>query len=71
MAQIEIDRGGGSNKVQLGCGTLILIALIVLIFSGGPSDDVEDEVRELQEEIEQLQEQVDRLEQKIDRLVAE
>ena len=27
-----------NNSVQLGCGTLIVIAIIVMIFSGGRSD---------------------------------
>lgn len=49
-------------KVQLGCGTLILIALIVIIFSDGGSN------RKLRKQIELLNEKVDRLERKIDAL---
>jgi hypothetical protein len=52
------------NKVQLGCGTLIIIALIVMIFSGGRDSD------DLHREIEKLQQTVDRLEQKVDELNA-
>lgn len=51
-------------KVQLGCGTLILIALIVLLLSGGGSN------RKVRRQLEALNEKVDRLEQKIDALSA-
>lgn len=50
------------NKVQLGCGTLIIIAIIVAMFSGGR------ESRELQESVDALNTKVERLEQKIDEL---
>jgi outer membrane murein-binding lipoprotein Lpp len=50
------------NKVQLGCGTLIIIALIVMIFSGG------QESKELRKSVDELNAKVDRLEQKIDDL---
>lgn len=52
------------QKVQLGCGTLIIIAIIVMIFSGGSNE------RKLRKEIRELHEKVDRLEQKIDALAA-
>jgi len=51
-----------SAKVQLGCGTLILIAIIVMIFSG--SNDV-DEARQ---EIAALSAQLARVEAKLDSL---
>lgn len=51
-----------SEKVSLGCGTLILIALIVLIFSGG------SEVKKLGMRIDTLTDQVIALEKKIDQL---
>jgi hypothetical protein len=58
-----------SNTAQLGCGTLILIAIIVLLFSG------RGEVKNLQNEIGELRNQITRLEGKVDalnaRLVAE
>lgn len=53
-----------SPKVQLGCGTLILIALIVMIFSGRGQQTA------LQETVQQLNSKLDRLEQKIDALTA-
>ena len=48
----DIDR---SQQVSLGCGTLILIALIVLIFGRGHNDEVEREVQNLSSTIRQLQ----------------
>ena len=50
------------NTVSLGCGTLIIIALIVLFFSGGRDVD------KLQKSIDQLESKIDRLEMKIDEL---
>ena len=50
------------NTVSLGCGTLIIIALIVLFFSGGK------DVEKLQKSIEELESKIDRLEMKIDQL---
>ena len=50
------------NGVQLGCGTLIVIALIVMIFSGGRDTD------KLLKSVNELNAKVDRLEQKIDEL---
>ena len=47
-----------NQTVQLGCGTLILIALIVLFFSHG-SRDVEREVRDLRSEVKELRHSVD------------
>jgi hypothetical protein len=51
-----------NRNVSLGCGTLIIIALIVLIFSGGR------DVEKLEKSIEQLEIKIDRLETKIDEL---
>jgi hypothetical protein len=51
-----------SNTAQLGCGTLILIAIIVVIFSG------RGEINHLQNEIRELRNQVTRLEGKVDAL---
>jgi hypothetical protein len=50
------------NKTQLGCGTLIIIALIVMIFSGGR------ESKRLRKSVDALNTKVERLEKKIDGL---
>jgi outer membrane murein-binding lipoprotein Lpp len=50
------------NKVQLGCGTLIIIALIVMLFSGG-SDS-----RKLRRQLDDVNQKLDRLEKKVDQL---
>ena len=51
-------------KAQLGCGTLILIALIVMLFSDGGSN------RKVRKELEALNAKIERLEKKIDALSA-
>lgn len=43
------------QHVNLGCGTLILIALIVLIFGRNGTGDLEREVKNLSSKIEQLE----------------
>jgi hypothetical protein len=50
------------NKVQLGCGTLIIIAIIVMVFSGG------NDSRKLRRELEELGRKLDRIEAKVDAL---
>ena len=50
------------NKVQLGCGTLIIIAIIVMLFSGG-SDS-----RKLLRQLDDQNQKIDRLEKKVDDL---
>ena len=51
-----------SNRVQLGCGTLIIIALIVMIFSGRSNvDEVKGNVQELTKQVLVLQGKVDAL----------
>jgi ArsR family metal-binding transcriptional regulator len=50
------------TRVQLGCGTLIIIAIIVALFSGGRSDSRQ------RRQLEEMNERLDRLEQKIDEL---
>ena len=47
----DMDR---NQQVSLGCGTLILIALIVLFFSNRNGDDVKNEIRKLRTEIQRL-----------------
>jgi septal ring factor EnvC (AmiA/AmiB activator) len=60
-----------SQKVSLGCGTLILIALIVLIFSREGVDKVEKEVRALRQEVAELKESVQAQTEQIKSLQAE
>jgi hypothetical protein len=51
-----------SNRVQLGCGTLIIIALIVMIFSGRSNvDELKGNVQELTKQVLVLQGKVDAL----------
>lgn len=52
----------GDNRVQLGCGTLIIIALIVMIFSGGKDVD------KVQRQLDDMSRQLDRMEKKVDAL---
>ena len=62
---------GSSQKVSLGCGTLILIALIVLIFSREGVDNVEKEVRELRREVAELKQTVQAQTEEIKKLQAQ
>ena len=48
-----------TQQASLGCGTLILIALIVLIFSGRGVGDLEREVHGLRSEVRELKKSVD------------
>jgi len=52
---------GRSQQVNLGCSTLILIALIVLIFSGGRNDEIRREIQSLNSTVRQLNTSVDSL----------
>jgi hypothetical protein len=45
---------GSNHEVSLGCGTLILIALIVIIFGRGGTDDMERELKGLRAEVNEL-----------------
>ena len=63
-----------SNQVSLGCGTLILIALIVLIFGGRGTNELEHQIQGLGNEISELKKSVEAqtkefklLQQKLDR----
>ncbi|MFO0891000.1 MAG: hypothetical protein U0790_17885 [Isosphaeraceae bacterium] len=50
------------RSVQLGCGTLIIIALIVVFFSGGR------DTKEMKSQLEDVSRRIDRIEKKIDLL---
>ncbi len=65
-----------TQHVTLGCGTLILIALIVMIFGGGSHGvvDLEREVRGLRSDVNELRKavesqtrQIQTLQEKVDR----
>ena len=43
------------QKATLGCGTLILLAVIVLTFTHAGNEDAKREVRQLREEVKLLQ----------------
>ncbi|MFO0850310.1 MAG: hypothetical protein U0871_17390 [Gemmataceae bacterium] len=60
--------GTRPDKVQIGCWSLILIALIVMFFSGHGTGDLEREVRGLRDEVRQLREAIDRQSREIERL---
>jgi hypothetical protein len=53
------------NKVQLGCGTLIIIAIIVIVFSGG------DDSKRLRSQLDDVERKIDGLEKKIDELFSQ
>ena len=55
-----------NNSVQLGCGTLIVIAIIVMIFSGGRSEkEVKSELRALNQKVERLEKKIDTLNERL------
>jgi hypothetical protein len=60
------------QEVSLGCGTLILIALIVMFFSGRSSNvgnelrRVESELRSLRQSVDEMNNDVQKLHRKID-----
>jgi Sec-independent protein translocase protein TatA len=53
------ERLAEGQEVSLGCGTLILIALIVLIFGRGGTSDLEREVKGLRSEVGELKKAVE------------
>ena len=57
------------TRVQLGCGTLIVIALIVMFFSGGnDSKKLRNQLDDMNRKIDRLETKVDDLSQKLSRL---
>jgi hypothetical protein len=56
------NRELGSPRASLGCGTLILIAIIVAVCSGGLNNN--NELHELQREIRTMREMVEALTEK-------
>jgi len=61
-----------SGPVSLGCGTLIVIGLIVLIFSGGGRiQDLEGELRNMRTDINNLQAVIETQNQSIEKQTQE
>ena len=70
-------RQNGVTPVKLGCGTLILIAIIVAMFSQAGVEELESDVQRLRGTVEELQETIELqtseirdLGQRIDSLIA-
>jgi hypothetical protein len=57
-----------SHQATLGCGTLILIALIVMFFSRPGISDLEKEVRSLRSEVSELKRTIESQTNEIKRL---
>lgn len=47
-----------ATPVNLGCGTFIVIAIIVAAFSQSGLDDVEDELKDLRSDVNQLRDDI-------------
>ena len=60
--------GSQNQTVSLGCGTLILIALIVVFFSRPRTSDLEREIARLRGEVGQLRESIEELREDVKRL---
>lgn len=56
------------QEVSLGCGTLILIALIVLIFGRGNTNELERQVDALRTDVQQLRTTIEEQSQQIQEL---
>jgi hypothetical protein len=50
-----ICRAGGARPATLGCGTLLLVGLVVAVFSRPGVDQLQSQVSELHSAIEELQ----------------
>jgi Sec-independent protein translocase protein TatA len=48
-----------TQQVSLGCGTLILIALIVLIFSGRIPENLDRDIKALRTDVQELKKSID------------
>lgn len=57
-----------SQRATLGCGTLILIALIVMFFSRPGVDELEKEIKSLRTDVAELKSTVERQTQAIEKL---
>jgi Sec-independent protein translocase protein TatA len=48
-----------TQQVSLGCGTLILIGLIVLIFSGRVPENLDRDIKALRTDVQELKKSID------------
>ncbi len=51
-----------SQKANLGCGTLVLIAIIVLIFGNAGNDEMSQDMQQLRQQVSGLNTSVQQLE---------
>ena len=58
----------GSQEVGLGCGSLILIALIVWFFTAASTDDLEEKVQLLGERLDRIESKLDVMEKALERI---
>ena len=54
------ERPMKGQEVSLGCGTLILIAIIVMLFSGRGRGELEREIRALRSQVNEIKQAIDR-----------
>lgn len=52
---MSAEDSSNDQKATLGCGSLILIALIVLIFSNSGSGDLENQLNEVSKKLTELE----------------
>ncbi len=65
-----MDELNPDRRATLGCGTLILIALIVIIFSKGGSDELGKELRKTTTRLESLEKGIGDQKAQLDQLRA-
>ena len=63
-----MDDTNPDQKATLGCGTLILIALIVIFFSKGGADELEKELRRTTQRLEAVEGEIKDQSAQLDRL---
>jgi outer membrane murein-binding lipoprotein Lpp len=67
----QTDKPASNTNASLGCGTLILIAIIVALFSGrGRVNDLETQIGDLQAQVERLEAKIDSLNARLSATIA-
>lgn len=61
-------RKEGAQRATLGCGTLILIGLVVAFFTSSQFDDIEDQLRSVRTELDTLRRELRQQTSEIQRL---